>query len=202
LLASITDVNGRPVPPDYRSLEDICGIKHNSIYVRYRDLVNQQIALGVPGLQPIGTRATEAAAIRSATVSFDAESTPLSTPTTETAPTATSSPVKTATRKRKRTSVEREDNLDDDNEDNNFAPSTSAGGKKAKPTNRLPQIAVPPRTSSRLKETPSFALAFDFDHGADLLAVDERHRFDRGHSSDLDGEGESDDEAGAFARKT
>lgn len=92
--------------------------------------------------------------------------------------------------------MEREDNLkNDDDEDSDFGPSKSARSKKVRPTNRLPQIAVPPRTSSRLTEPPSFAPTFDFDQGADLLAVDQRHRFEIGRSSDLDAEGESDDEA-------
>jgi hypothetical protein len=219
LLHSIKDEEGRLIRPDYKAVGKLIGRKRNSVYVRYRDIVNKEMEDGVPGLQPVGTRATEEAARRTSntadTSHFESsQPTPLTSPTTTAAPTATSSPIKVSGWKRKRSLGEEEEEDDDDDaddedeDDDDYGDGFGGFGSSAVSSKRRKTIT--PRQTGRLAPTaakmsarvakpvfqqPSF---LSFNDAADLLAVDERYsreaEGDVDGNSDEDAEGESDAE--------
>jgi hypothetical protein len=200
-LHSIKDASGRLISPDWAAVAQVIGIKRNSAYVRYRDIVNREIQNGVPGLQPVGSRAAAAAAAQqqqpvAQTMALGAQPTPTSTPGATAAPTAISSPVKTSGRKRRLVTSDKEED-DDGGDEQEVGESSTRVAKKSRGRKSSGPSAKTLRSFESADvgavESEQVSSFLDFDTAADLLAV-EQTRFDIGRSSDADAEGEEDDE--------
>jgi hypothetical protein len=200
---SLRDANGRPFVPDWKRVSPIAGVKPNSCFVRYREIVNRAIQAGVTGLSPIGTNA------RAAVPQQASQPTLSSTPGITTAATITSSPIKASGRKRKRevrTAKKQEEQEQEQEQDEDEDEEYAAMPIKVVKNTKTTAVKYPSSRSSKTTPARHQALAqneaetaatfasssIDFDTAGNWLQVGGDHRLER--SSDADAEGEFDEE--------
>lgn len=184
--------------PDWKAVALVTGIKRNSCYVRYRDIVNKEIQNGTQGLSPVGSRANAAAAANAQMQSLEQASaigsqpTPTSTPGGTSVPTARSSPAKPLAKKRQRPASDGDDEFDEED----TTSSTMAASKRIRDDKGFSRPVKQPyqRTTTAAVTEPDMPTSFlDFDAAAHFLSMGDGG-LDLYCSTDADAEGEDDDE--------